>query len=29
MNVQSTSVMAPPPPRSIEEMRIPLVMMRD
>ena len=29
MNVQSTSVMAPPPPRRLEDMQIPVVMMRD
>ncbi|PIE10627.1 MAG: ATPase [Rhodobacterales bacterium] len=29
MNMQPNAVMAPPPPRSIEEMKIPVVMMRD
>ena len=29
MNMHSNAVMAPPPPRTIEEMRLPLVMMRD
>ena len=29
MNMQPTAVMAPPPPRTIDEMRIPVVMMRD
>ena len=29
MNVQSASVMAPPPPRRLEDMQIPVVMMRD
>ena len=29
MNMQTTSVMAPPPPRTLDGMRIPLVMMRD
>jgi len=29
MNMQVSGVMAPPPPRTIEEMEIPLVMMRD
>ena len=29
MNMQPTSVLAPPPPRSLADMRLPLVMMRD
>jgi len=29
MNMQPSAVMAPPPPRTIEEMRLPVVMMRD
>ncbi|MCP4209020.1 MAG: ATPase [Shimia sp.] len=29
MNMQTTSVMAPPPPKRIEEMKLPVVMMRD
>ncbi len=29
MNMQTTSVMAPPPPKGLEEMHLPLVMMRD
>ncbi|MBN2906080.1 MAG: ATPase [Rhodobacteraceae bacterium] len=29
MNIQNTSVLAPPAPRSLEEMRLPMVMMRD
>ncbi len=29
MNMQTTSVMAPPAPKSLEEMQLPLVMMRD
>lgn len=29
MNMQPTSVLAPPPPRSIDEMKLPIVMMRD
>lgn len=29
MNMQPNAVMAPPPPRTIEEMQLPLVMMRD
>ncbi len=29
MNMQSTSVVAPPAPRSIQEMKLPIVMMRD
>ena len=29
MNMHSNAVLAPPPPRTIEEMRLPLVMMRD
>ena len=29
MNMYSNAVLAPPPPRTIEEMRLPLVMMRD
>ena len=29
MNMQPTAVMAPPPPRTIDEMRLPAVMMRD
>ncbi|MBD3663850.1 ATPase [Sulfitobacter sp. TSTF-M16] len=29
MNMQSTSVMAPPPPRTLEDMKLPIVMMRD
>ncbi len=29
MNMQNTSVMAPPPPKRLEEMRLPVVMMRD
>ena len=29
MNMQSTSVMAPPPPKRLEEMKLPIVMMRD
>lgn len=29
MNMQTTNVMAPPPPKRIEEMKLPLVMMRD
>ncbi len=29
MNMQTTNVMAPPPPKRIEDMKLPLVMMRD
>ncbi len=29
MNMQTTNVMAPPPPKRIEEMKLPMVMMRD
>ena len=29
MNMQTTNVMAPPPPKRLEEMRLPTVMMRD
>ncbi len=29
MNMQTTSVIAPPPPKGLAEMRLPLVMMRD
>ncbi len=29
MNMQPSAVMAPPPPRTIEEMKLPVVMMRD
>ena len=29
MNMQTTAVMAPPPPRTLDQMRLPLVMMRD
>ncbi len=29
MNMQNSAVMAPPPPRTIEEMKLPVVMMRD
>ncbi|WP_432817088.1 ATPase [Sulfitobacter sp. JB4-11] len=29
MNMQTTSVLAPPPPKRLEEMRLPIVMMRD
>ncbi len=29
MNMQTTNVMAPPPPKRIEEMKLPIVMMRD
>lgn len=29
MNMQPTSVMAPPPPKSLDEMALPMVMMRD
>ncbi|WP_372885173.1 ATPase [Shimia sp.] len=29
MNMQSSNVMAPPPPKTLEEMRLPEVMMRD
>jgi hypothetical protein len=29
MNMQTTAVMAPPPPRTLDEMKLPLVMMRD
>ncbi|MBU2982984.1 ATPase [Lentibacter algarum] len=29
MNMQPTAVMAPPPPKTLEEMRLPIVMMRD
>jgi hypothetical protein len=29
MNMQTTSVVAPPPPKRLEEMKLPLVMMRD
>mgnify|MGYP000088350349 CR=1 FL=1 len=29
MNMQTTGVIAPPPPRSLAEMRLPMVMMRD
>ena len=29
MNMQPTAVMAPPPPRTIDEMKLPVVMMRD
>ncbi|MGB3244813.1 MAG: ATPase [Sulfitobacter sp.] len=29
MNVQPNAVMAPPPPKRLEEMRLPIVMMRD
>ncbi|PSL17667.1 ATPase [Shimia abyssi] len=29
MNMQTSNVMAPPPPKRLEEMRLPIVMMRD
>jgi hypothetical protein len=29
MNMQTTVVMAPPPPKQIHKMRMPIVMMRD
>ena len=29
MNMQTSAVMAPPPPRTIDDMRLPIVMMRD
>ena len=29
MNMQTSAVMAPPPPRGLVEMQLPLVMMRD
>ncbi len=29
MNMQTSAVMAPPPPRTIEDMKLPVVMMRD
>lgn len=29
MNMQTTTVMAPPPPKTLEDMRLPVVMMRD
>ncbi len=29
MNIETTAVMAPPAPRSLEQMRLPMVMMRD
>jgi len=29
MNVQNTAVMAPPPPKRLEDMKLPIVMMRD
>ena len=29
MNMQTSAVMAPPPPRTIQEMKLPVVMMRD
>ncbi len=29
MNMQTTAVMAPPPPRTLDDMRLPIVMMRD
>ena len=29
MNIQSTAVVAPPPPKRLEDMKLPLVMMRD
>ena len=29
MNMQTNTVMAPPPPKRLEEMKLPLVMMRD
>ncbi|MGJ8617187.1 MAG: ATPase [Sulfitobacter sp.] len=29
MNMQTTSVMAPPPPKRLEDMKLPIVMMRD
>ncbi len=29
MNMQNTPVMAPPAPKRLEEMRLPVVMMRD
>ncbi|MDQ2092028.1 ATPase [Marimonas arenosa] len=29
MNMQPNSVMAPPPPRNLDEMRLPIIMMRD
>jgi len=29
MNMQTTAVMAPPPPRTLDAMRLPIVMMRD
>ncbi|WP_108483083.1 ATPase [Oceaniglobus ichthyenteri] len=29
MNMQTTPVMAPPPPRTLEQMQLPIVMMRD
>ena len=29
MNMQTTNVMAPPPPKRLEDMQLPVVMMRD
>ena len=29
MNIQTSAVMAPPPPRTIQEMKLPVVMMRE
>ena len=29
MNMQTTAVMAPPPPKRLEDMKLPIVMMRD
>ena len=29
MNMQTSHVMAPPPPKRLEEMKLPVVMMRD
>jgi hypothetical protein len=29
MNMQNTTVMAPPAPRQLHEMKLPVVMMRD
>jgi len=29
MDMQATAVMAPPPPKTLDDMQLPLVMMRD
>ena len=29
MNMQTSTVMAPPPPKRLEDMKLPIVMMRD